>query len=488
MDKFAISPFSTEFGEQVYKIAKKTVDEYGMYEHFSRGVLVGLSGGKDSVALIHFLLELRRRETYFNVVAVHINHMIRGEEADRDEQFSKFLANSLGVEFISLRIDVPMLAKQMSIGLEEAARRARYEAFGKIISERSDVASIAVAHNATDNLETVLFNMFRGAGANGVSGIRPVRDNIVRPLIDVDKDTILKLLDNCGVKYVTDSTNDETAYTRNFIRHNIVERIREISSNPEQAVSRMSRHLRLDNEYINSVADDFLNRHKTLCTSDLLKLHYAVFARVALKFAAESGSSLEETHILSIHKLLGAGDFSYSIPGALRFVCERGVCKILPETDDESDIFIPVSIGITTLNGFGADFNLYRAGLRKDSSNVYSNVIRADLSSAIIEGNLYFRSRKDGDTLFYAGHTHKLRKIFNDFKIPLSERKNVLLLCDERGIVWIPGLAVRDDGVAPNSDRLIAELLIKEQSSASVKQIRTVSEYRINVSRKENNR
>ena len=487
MDKCAISPFSTEIGERVYKIAEKTVDEYSMYRQLDRGVIVGLSGGKDSVALLYFLLELRRRRTYFNIVAVHINHMIRGAEADRDESFARTLAESLGVECITVKADVPTLAKELSIGTEEAARRVRYAEFNRILAMRSDVAAIAVAHNATDNLETVIFNMFRGSGASGAAGIRPVRDNIIRPLIDVDQSMILELLDTAGAEYVVDSTNLESAYTRNFIRHNVVEQIRKFSNNPEKSVMRLSRHLRLDDDYISSVADDFLNSHDVLYSSDLLGLHDAVFARLMLKFAAERNSSLEEVHILNIRRLLDDGDFSLSIPNNLRFVCERGVCKIIDDVKDDVAFSVELNEGITSLNGFDADVYLYRKGYKENYPNIYKNAIHADLSSAIIVGRLCFRSRKDGDTIYYSSHTHKLRKIFNDFKIPLSERKDVLILCDDKGVVWIPGLAVRDDGACASEDYEI-ELLLGGADGDFSKRVRTVSEYRINARRKENNK
>lgn len=486
MDKRALSPFSSELGEQIYKVARKTIDEYSMYPLISRGVLVGLSGGADSVLLLHFLVELRHREGHFPIVAVHINHMIRGEEADRDESFSRLLAEELGVEFLSVRVDVPSIAKANSVGLEEAARNVRYSEFGEILSSRNDISAIAVAHNATDNLETVLFNIMRGAGTNGASGISPVRDNILRPLIDVDKASIIELLDSCGVAYVTDSTNLETEYTRNFIRHNVIGPLREVFSSPEQSASRLSRHLRVDDAFISSVADDFLKSNPKLYAADLLDLHEAVFARVVMKFAAENSSNIEEIHIFNIRRLLSGGDFSLSIPGGVRFVCERGVCKILPDRQKDIENFnFPVSLGLSSLGDLDADIYLYNGENEEISLNVYKNSIHADISSAIISGDLYMRPRMDGDTIFYGGHTHKLRKIFTDFKIPLSERKYVLLLCDDKGVVWIPGLAVRDDG---GGARLFARLLLGKGETLPQKRVHTISEYRINTSRNENNK
>ena len=183
MDKALEKLLSFDIGRKIYDKASLTVLKYAGRDFYKNGVLVGLSGGADSVMLLLFLAEKRRSEGDFPLLAVHINHMIRGDEADRDEDFSRKLCADLGVEFISLKIDVPALAKEKGIGLELAAREARYSAFDRIIKEKGNIHSIAVAHNATDNIETVIFNLSRGTGLRGASGIAPSRDNILRPLI-----------------------------------------------------------------------------------------------------------------------------------------------------------------------------------------------------------------------------------------------------------------------------------------------------------------
>ena len=198
---------STIIGESVSVAIERAISEHNMLEKIKQGVLVGLSGGADSVMLLIYLVELKKRIGDFPILAVHINHMIRGEEADRDELFSKKLSKKLGVQFISFKINVPEIAREESISLEEAARNARYLEFQKIINSRNDISYIALAHNATDNMETVLFNVLRGSGSRGAAGIPPVRENIVRPLILVSKKDIVWMLDDAGIEYMTDSTN-----------------------------------------------------------------------------------------------------------------------------------------------------------------------------------------------------------------------------------------------------------------------------------------
>ena len=211
IDNQAISNFFSETGNKIYNTACQTIVECSMVDYLNNGVLVGLSGGADSVCLLCFLLEYKKRNGLdFNIVAAHINHGIREGEADRDQQFCKDLCESLNVELIIKGYPVPMLAKSCGAGIEETARFVRYSAFSNIISGRNDISTIAVAHNMSDNAETVLFNILRGSGAKGAGGIAPIRDNIIRPLIKTQKNIIDKALTEFGIPFVVDSTNDST--------------------------------------------------------------------------------------------------------------------------------------------------------------------------------------------------------------------------------------------------------------------------------------
>ena len=270
---------STIIGESVSVAIERAISEHNMLEKIKQGVLVGLSGGADSVMLLIYLVELKKRIGDFPILAVHINHMIRGEEADRDELFSQKLSNKIGVQFVSLKIDVPKIAREESISLEEAARNARYLEFQKIINSRNDISYIALAHNATDNMETVLFNVLRGSGSRGAAGIPPVRENIVRPLILVSKKDIIWMLDDAGVEYMTDSTNLLNDYSRNYIRNNILPHIHHLTSDPERSFSRLSRNLRCDDEYIIEQAEAFLGGRDRVGTSELASLHRSLLHR-----------------------------------------------------------------------------------------------------------------------------------------------------------------------------------------------------------------
>lgn len=449
MDRGLIDKISQMFSGQHKKLYDRivdTVEKYSMAEYIKAGVLVGFSGGADSVLLLLFLLEYRRRSQDFPILAVHINHSIRGQEAERDESFSRELCTSLGVEFQSYKLDVPLIAHNAGIGIEEAARNARYSKFSEIILSRNDIGTVAVAHNSDDNAETVIFNIMRGSGTRGASGIPPVRDNIVRPLIRVEKADIVSLLDFYQIPFVTDSTNLSLEYSRNFIRHKIMPELRSLTSVAADMISRFSENARMDDEFIITEAKKILVGREAITNKELIELHPSLFARVLSIMAEGANAGINSSVATDIYKLLGKDNFSYSLPGGAKFISEYGLCRVVGSKEDFLKEFsFDVKMGRNTLSPFSSELILSSVSVQKTYSNVYKISIQADLSSAIIVGNLYFRSKKDGDSIFYGGMTRKLKKLFNDRKIPPSMRDSIPVLCDDRGVVWVPGLGVRDD-------------------------------------------
>ena len=447
-------------GDYLYCKAEATILAYNMDKEIEKGVLLGLSGGADSVMLLCLILEYKRRKQKdFPILAVHINHGIRGDEADYDESFCRGLCDSLKVEFISRKIDVPKIAMESGLGLEEAARKVRYSIFHDIIQGRNDISTIAVAHNMSDNAETVLFNILRGSGSRGASGVRPVRDKIIRPLIEISKSEILFALDRAEIPYVIDSTNLSDEYSRNYLRNEVIPSLVKVTTDPERMLARFAINMRSDDDFISGVAREFLLAHKTIYNTDLRSLHYSVFIRVLSLMAGYDEGYLSSSLSGDIYALLDKDNFSYSLYGDVKFICERGVCTVGIGPDDV-DYFIEVKGELTPVDEFSADFILSKD---KYSSNVYKKSIQANLSSAIIGGSLYLRPKRNGDTVYYGGMTHKLKKLFNDKKIPLSVRKKLPILCDDKGALWVPGFGVRDDGV-PREERqdLFATLAIKE--------------------------
>ena len=436
--------FESEKGKRIYESALHTIREFSMEKHIMGGALVGFSGGADSVMLLSLLKKFSDETSEFKILAVHINHMIRGEEALRDEQFSREFASALGVEFISRSYDVTAMAKEMSQGIEETARNVRYSAFADIIQGRNDIKCVAVAHNSTDNLETVLFNLTRGAGTRGMSGIQPVRDNIVRPLLTTSKSDIVSALRQTGIPYVTDSTNSETDYSRNYIRHEILPRLRALTEKPEAMASRMSKNLRSDDDYISGVAYEFIKKiGKKIPQKELSELHFAVFARVISYLS----SSVESTHIAKIYELLreDKARFSLNLPKNLVFVADGELCEVMPNVKREKPSFSKrLVLGINEIPEINADILLSDVEFDNNSVKIYKNAIQVSICSDIIVGELLARNRLDGDSYVYGKMTRKLKKIFNDKGISPAERENIPLICDEAGILWLPGFPVRD--------------------------------------------
>ncbi len=443
--------FHSDKGKKISKDIFRAMDDYKMLDFVKKGALVGFSGGADSVLLLSFLAYYSDFGKDFPIVALHVNHGIRGPEADRDEAFAKGFCNSLNIEFFSRKIDIPTIAAEMKMGLEECARKCRYSEFRKIIQGRNDISTICVAHNADDNLETVILNMLRGCGTRGMAGIPPVRENIVRPLLYVTKSNIVSALSEFEIPFVLDSTNSSNDYKRNYIRNNILPEFREISVSPEVMASRSSRNLRADDDYISSVAEEFLKTRERVKNTELTNLHEAVFSRVLSMMAKTSISSV---NINEVKRLLSGDNFSYSLPEGKIFLCEYGICRVIDGEDRQNFNYTrKLSWGINRFDDFDSDVILSDGKCSNNFSNVYKFSIQVNLASAIIEGDLYLRPKKDGDSIRYGGITHKLKKLFNDRKIPPSVRNLIPVLCDDKGVVFVPGFGVRDDGVCTSEKK-----------------------------------
>lgn len=441
--------FESPRGKEVYREAIHAVKEFSMAEKMRGGAIVGFSGGADSVMLLCFLKKYYQEHGGGKIIAVHVNHMIRGEEADRDEEFSRRFCASLGVKFISERIDVPAESKRLSRGLEETARDIRYALFDKILQGRNDICCIGIAHNATDNLETAIFNMMRGTGARGASGIAPVRDSILRPLIFVPKSDIVSALEENSIPYVVDSTNAETDFKRNYIRGEIIPKLFYLTENPEAQFAKLSSALRIDCEYLDGVADGFLMEHgaESVPVTQLMKLHKAILARVLIKMAKSKGAGgLESTHINKVTELL-TKDFTLAIPGGVSFISEGGRLRVGKPVDNAKISFErKLKQGINEIPEINKAIIISDAPFYNFSSKVYKISIQQAIDFDIINGVLCVRDKRDGDSYVYGKMTRKLKKIFNDKNIPRGERSKIPIICDECGILWVPGFPARDGG------------------------------------------
>lgn len=424
-------------------------------------VLVGFSGGADSSVLLSLLFEVCKKKGV-SLFAAHINHNIRGPEALRDRDFCMTMCARMDIPLFVLDADVPSLAKERGIGLEECARNVRYDFFASLMREH-DISTLAVAHNADDNLETVIFNMLRGAGTRGLSGIPPVRategGRLVRPLIYAAKSEIIAFAKENGIEYVTDSTNADTDYTRNHIRAKIVPELRALCPTLEEAVSRTSVSLRNDDEFIEKSAIELMRRENidNAAPIPLLRsLDGALFFRVISRMCH---APLERVHVFDVKELVEKGKEGsrLSLPmrtaalvkdGWLRFISENE----LEEKEAVREFRYELGEGKNPVPECGVTVNITKASQK--SENIYKNFIHASIPFDKIEGNLYVRGRADGDRYSFGGMTRRVKKLFCDKKIPLSERERIPIICDDAGILWIPGFPAREMAAQSDEEKL----------------------------------
>ena len=432
----------------VFSKIDKCISDNSLIDKIKSGVLVGFSGGPDSILLLIFFYNLRKNID-FKLKAIHVNHGIRGEEADRDESFSRAMCEHLGIEFYSVYEDVPALSLQTGESIELAARETRYRIFSEYIKKDPSVSYIATAHNSSDNLETVIFNLMRGTGISGLCGINVSRDNIIRPMLYVSKSEVIEALDSVGAPYVVDSTNLTSEYTRNYIRYEIYPILKRLTPDPEKSVLRACSNLLDDSDYLSSSANEAYRRisgieynYEYLC-----KLHPAILSRViVLMISAVGDKTPESIHIRSIMEhLLGGKDFEISLPGRLSFF-KRGMKCFVSQGEDafSFDRVILLSNGFTEIEELGIAVSLTDGEVFESSSNVYKISIKKKIDSAIIDGSIRLRTKREGDSYVYGGINRKLKKLFNNAKIALDQRSRVPVFEDDSGILWVPGFGLRD--------------------------------------------
>lgn len=440
--------FSSEEGNEIFDSVKCNLLKQADFSASTPGIAVGLSGGADSVFLLCFLYEYRlRTSSTMHLLAIHVNHGIRDGEAERDARFANDLSDALNIEFVRADRDVPRIAREYGLGIEETARNERYSVFKEIISGRNDINYVALAHNSTDNLETVLLNLLRGSGIVGMCGIPPVRERYIRPLISVTSSDIRRLLDINHIPYVNDSTNFSDEYSRNYVRHEIIPRLNRLSDAPETAVLRMTENLRKNLDFVMLYANEVLSvigDKKIFDVESLRGLHIAVFAEVFKSLVKlRTGILPSEKHISQAYELIQKDNFSTSLPGDFVFCCQRGKCFFdLKEKKADSGIY-RLSLGENNILGYDVLIHLGEE-FDKTYLNIYNSSIQVCLPNDIIEDGLYVRFKRDGDSYKYRGITHKLKKVFNDVGLLPAERQSVPIFCDNSGIIWVPGLPVRD--------------------------------------------
>lgn len=395
-------------------------------------IIAGFSGGADSTALLSVLIKLCGAE---NIIALHVNHMLRGADADADEEFCRGFCKARGVEFICKRIDVRSICGDSSV--EETARNCRYDAFSEA-AERHGADYIALAHTSSDNLETVLFNMCRGSGLSGMRGIpfsRPCGGAlIIRPLIDCTRDEILGYDNENGLSFVTDKTNSDTHYTRNFIRAEIVPKIKRLFPESEKAVRNMCDSVSLDYDFIKTEARRFISENTEggkLPAGKLNAVHPAFTRHVLTELY---GGTLESARIIEICSLINSGEDGKITVSGGRFATVRGgyfsfAEEPRAEKRPEFEMKLSRGCGVSPL---GFCFCIGEGS----APDGYKFIGEAEIPENML-GSLYARSRRTGDKYSFRGMTRIVKKLI--FSLPENAKKiRPVVRCGDN-VIWYPG-------------------------------------------------
>ena len=413
-------------------------------------VLLALSGGVDSSALLHLLKE-DAQINHFKLHAAHFNHHIRGEEAERDAQFCKELCAKFNIPFHLGNADVPSLAKANGNSIEAEAREQRY-AFFEDIMLKNNIPILVTAHHAEDQIETILLHILRGSGIKGVCGMSSCREfgnglYLVRPLLNVEKQDILNFCAKNNISFVTDSTNDNTQYTRNAIRHEIIPKLREIQPNLCDVFERLSNNACESDDFINKSALEFV---KTNCQNGIPldkfnESHISLRARaLSILFEEFYGATLERVHIDAIIELCRKAEShsSISLPKKVKAQIENDFVVFVNDEADPLPCEIPpfpFCEGITNTQN-GVTIKIEKNPTKKADKNPFSLDIKCDL----IDENTHFRTRREGDVIFAGKMNKKAKKLISEKKISLKMRNSLPILVSKNEILWIPSVAVCD--------------------------------------------
>lgn len=413
-------------------------------------LIVGFSGGADSMALAHWLMG---RADKRRIILAHVNHLLRGDEAERDQRAAEDFAMEHGVEIRVLRADVRKLSEERGLGTEDCGRQVRYEFFHKLAPGEDD--RILTAHNADDNAETIILNLCRGTGLDGLCGIPRERGKILRPLLGVSRAEIETYCHEHGLKYVTDSSNLTDDYTRNRVRHQVLPVLRELNPRFIQAAGKTAGLLREDREYLDGQARELLERSRNewgLEAAVLLKAGKSVRGRTVKMFLERAGGSqLERKHIEESMRILERGGGA-DLPG-VHVRCAQGVLwagkgtvsgpfevaaklgeNLLP---DGKRVVLREKIPAKSENPEKIQNLLFKNALDYD--------IMTGLAVSLPEG-IVLRSRRPGDRFTPAGRGvgKPIKQIFQELRVPGPLRDSVPLLVCGGEIAWCQGAGVSE--------------------------------------------
>lgn len=486
-----------------YHKIKRYVEKYHMIEK-DDVVAAGVSGGADSVCLLHVLWRMRQ-EMAFSLLAIHVDHGVR-EDSAKDAAYVEKLCRSLEVPLSVRKVDMAGYAAQNRLSQEEAGRQLRYEAFEAVLKElhaEDGHYKIAVAHNCNDRAETMLFHMFRGSGLKGLSSIQPVRDAVIRPLLCLERGEIERYLADHNLCYCQDSTNEEDTYTRNRIRHHILPYAeQEICSGAAahmgdlaEILSETERYLeeetkRLYKVYVKEKTDN--KGHSSGIPSDnavslcidrrLLDEDPVMYKRVLLTGMERLTSHRKDItgqHISDLAELMTKDgskeiDLPYKIRAYKEYdrlylskdtkgLAQAAVHEAVPGVCREYAIAPPMEISVPGEGTYVFRILEKGAGFLEKQQNIQQNRYTKWFDYDKITKSLVLRGRQQGDylTIDTAMHTKSVKQYMINEKIPKMRRDSMHLLADGSHVLWIPGYRISQNYKVEESTERILEVQLE---------------------------
>ncbi|SDK87592.1 tRNA lysidine(34) synthetase TilS [Natronincola ferrireducens] len=460
--------------EQVIKTIKR-------HDLIDRGdkIVVAVSGGPDSVCLLHILHSLKE-DFQLQLYAAHLNHNFRGIEAQMDAQYVSKLCEELNILSFIKSMDVPKYSKEKGLSPEEAGRILRYEFFQEVV-EKVDASKIAVAHNQNDQAETVLMRLLRGTGIQGLTAIHHGRGKIIRPLLDISR---REIEDYCLFHRLSpriDETNLEPIYHRNKIRLELIPYIQqEYNPNIIESLARTAEILKKDNDFIEETVRKAYNAMKILGGEGCLelpieginKLHPALQSRI-FRLAAEDlvgkKEALEYKHIQNIVELLHKNETGKKILLPKGIIVKISYNKMIFSTEDKEEVINfyyelreDDSIKLNEVQGEIVTKVLMKEEGVTISRDKYVKYFDYDK----VQGTLNVRNRREGDRFWPLGLTgsKKLKDFFIDYKIDRSKRQEIPLICDGNEIMWIVGYRISEKYKVTNDTNKILAIEYKSLS------------------------
>ena len=432
-------------------------------------VILGVSGGADSVCLLYLMNEYAQREG-FKCIAVHFNHMIRGERADLDEAYVKALCAQMNVRCMVAKANIPELSERAGISEEETGRILRYKAFAKAAKTMNGI--IAVAHHRDDNAETILMNLSRGSNMKGLTGMKPVAELegciVVRPLLSCSHEEIIEFLKEEGIDFMEDETNQDYAYARNRIRGVVLPELKKVNSKATEHIVRAAEEFEKIEAYLTLKTEEAFAEvvseeegNVLIRVEKLMKLEEVIQNRVLYSAIGKATGELKDISQVHVEELADLctkqSGRKIDLPYDCVAVKQYDYVIIQPEEeeDEEGDTFVELDI---------SEENLYEKineTVLEDGTTITMLLINVDDENrnVLMEKNEYTKAfdydkikrtvilgkKTSGDVIFLKEGSKSLKKFFIDEKIPAEDRKDILVLKDEKSVLWVVGYRIGEN-------------------------------------------